>query len=151
MSTERYLFNCHGTFYELPTENAGGFAKIRPISSHKRLIADFASYRGLFVITGIETGTKSPHIIRSDDGKVAVWAGAIDDLWKLGKPTGTGFQPFLFAAGGTGDSGGTRSPGPEALFQTDAIRSGRVFMPLETSLEKRNHRKLHLQSPKRLR
>ncbi len=90
VSTERYLFNCHGTFYELPTENAGGFAKIRAVSSHNRLIGDFASYRGLLVMTGIESGESSPHIIRSDDGKAAVWAGAIDDLWKLGKPTGTG-------------------------------------------------------------
>jgi hypothetical protein len=92
--TERYLFNCHGTFYELPTENAGGFAKIRPVSSHNLAIGDFASYRGLLVMTGIESGISNPHIIRSDDGKAAVWAGAIDDLWKLGKPTGTG-GPWL--------------------------------------------------------
>lgn len=26
----------------------------------------------------------------SEDGKAAVWTGAIDDLWKLGKPTGRG-------------------------------------------------------------
>ena len=31
--TERDLFNCHGTFYELPAKNAGGFAKIRPIAA----------------------------------------------------------------------------------------------------------------------
>jgi hypothetical protein len=92
--TERYIFNCHGTFYELPTENAGGFAKIRPVSSHNLAIGDFASYRGLLVMTGIESGKSNPHIIRSDDGKAAVWAGAIDDLWKLGKPTGTG-GPWL--------------------------------------------------------
>ena len=60
ISTERYLFNCHGTFYELPTENAGGFAKIRPVSSHNRLIGDFASYRGLLVMTGIESGAAGP-------------------------------------------------------------------------------------------
>jgi len=29
-------------------------------------------------------------VIRSDDGKAAVWAGVIDDLWKLGKPHGSG-------------------------------------------------------------
>jgi hypothetical protein len=92
--TERYLFNCHGTFYELPTENAGGFAKIRPVSSHNLAIGDFASYRGLLVMTGIDGGASNPHIIRSEDGKAAVWAGAIDDLWKLGKPTGTG-GPWL--------------------------------------------------------
>jgi hypothetical protein len=93
-STERYLLNCHGTFYELPTENAGGIAKIRPVSSHNRLIGDFVSYRGLLVMTGIDSGVDSAHIIRSDDGKAAVWAGTIDDLWKLGKPTGIG-SPWL--------------------------------------------------------
>ena len=97
VSTERYLLNCHGTFYELPTENAGGIAKIRPVSSHHLNIGDFASYRGLLVMTGIDGGEKNPHIIRSDDGKAAVWAGAIDDLWKLGKPSGKG-GPWLDSA-----------------------------------------------------
>ena len=32
----------------------------------------------------------NPRIIRSEDGSVAVWAGVIDDLWKLGKPIGSG-------------------------------------------------------------
>src|SRR5690606_26680274 len=30
------------------------------------------------------------HIITSTDGKASLWAGVIDDLWKLGKPTGIG-------------------------------------------------------------
>ncbi|MDX1286253.1 MAG: hypothetical protein R3182_14635, partial [Draconibacterium sp.] len=34
VATERDLFNCCGTFYELPAENADGFAKIRPVTSH---------------------------------------------------------------------------------------------------------------------
>ncbi|MCF2490797.1 hypothetical protein [Dyadobacter sp. CY347] len=92
VSTERDLFNCHGTFYELPAENADGYAKIRPVSSHKLRITDYASYRGLLVMTGVDAknlnGNK--HIIASSDNKAAVWAGAIDDLWKLGKPTGHG-------------------------------------------------------------
>ena len=88
--TERDLFNCHGTFYELPAENAGGFAKIRPIATHNRRITDYASYRGLLVLTGIHGGQGNPHVIRSDDGKAAVWVGAVDDLWKLGKPVGHG-------------------------------------------------------------
>ena len=32
--TERDLFNCAGTFYELPADNAGGFAMVRPIATH---------------------------------------------------------------------------------------------------------------------
>jgi hypothetical protein len=96
VATERDLFNCSGTFYELPAENADGFAKIRPIASHSFRIHDYASYRGLLVMTGLETegGSNNSHIIRSDDGKAAIWAGTIDDLWKLGKPVGEG-GPWL--------------------------------------------------------
>ena len=91
VATERDLFNAHGTFYELPAENAGGFAKVRAIATHNRLIHDFCSYRGLFVMTGIASdATSGTHIIRSEDGKAAVWVGAIDDAWKLGKPRGFG-------------------------------------------------------------
>jgi hypothetical protein len=91
VATERDLFNCHGTFYELPAENADGFAKIRPIASHNFRIHDYASYRGMLIMTGIDPEAKSDaHIIRSEDGKAALWAGVIDDLWMLGKPVGVG-------------------------------------------------------------
>lgn len=92
VATERDLFNCHGTFYELPAENADGYAKIRPIASHKLTVNDYASYRGLLVMTGLKAceGVSDPHVFKSADGKAAVWAGAIDDLWRLGKPTGKG-------------------------------------------------------------
>lgn len=88
--TERDLLNCHGTFYELPAENAGGFAMIRPVATHNRHIADYATYRGLFFISGIGNGAKGEHIVRSDDGKAALWVGAVDDLWQFGKARGTG-------------------------------------------------------------
>jgi hypothetical protein len=94
VTTERDLFNCHGTFYELPAENADGFARLRPIASHQLRIHDYASYRGLLVMSGVLDGVNNPHIIRSMDGKAALWAGAIDDLWSLGKPTGHG-GPWL--------------------------------------------------------
>jgi len=89
---ERNLFSCHGTMYELPYRNAGGFAKIRPITTHNRRINDFASWRGLLVITGVAAsgGEGNRHIIRSEDGRCALWVGAIDDLWALGKPRGRG-------------------------------------------------------------
>ena len=91
VATERDLFHSCGTFYELPAENADGFAKIRPISSHDFRIHDYASYRGLLVMTGIEPKAKAgEHIILSDDGQAAVWVGVIDDLWELGKPVGHG-------------------------------------------------------------
>ncbi len=90
--TQRDLFNCHGTFYELPAESADGFARLRPIASHPFRVHDFASYRGLLVMTGIRPDLSGyrTHVIRSDDGNAAVWVGVIDDLWKLGKPTGQG-------------------------------------------------------------
>jgi hypothetical protein len=92
VATERDLFNCHGTFYELPAENADGYAKIRPVASHHFRIHDYASYRGLLVMTGVDPqdGSNNKHIIVSADEKAAVWVGAIDDLWRLGKPTGKG-------------------------------------------------------------
>ncbi|MGQ7870968.1 hypothetical protein [Sunxiuqinia sp. sy24] len=92
VATERDLLNCSGTFYELPAENADGFAKIRPIASHNFRIYDYASYRGLLVMTGLDAKASkgNPHVIASEDGKAAVWAGTIDDLWKTGKPVGEG-------------------------------------------------------------
>jgi hypothetical protein len=92
--TERDLFNCHGTFYELPAENAGGFAKLRPVTSHNRRVHDYCSYRGLLVMTGIADRAQSPRIVRSSDGRAAVWVGVVDDLWELGRPRGTG-GPWL--------------------------------------------------------
>jgi hypothetical protein len=90
-ATERDMLSACGTFFELPAENADGFAKIRPICSHNLRVTDYGGYRGLFLISGINPDAKaSEHILRSDDGKAALWAGAIDDLWKLGKPRGEG-------------------------------------------------------------
>jgi len=92
VATERDLLNCAGTFYELPAENADGFAKIRPIASHNFRIHDYASYRGMLIMTGVDTRSAkgNSHIITSKDGKAAVWAGVIDDLWQIGKPVGEG-------------------------------------------------------------
>jgi hypothetical protein len=95
--TERNLLNAGGTFYELPAENAGGFIKVRPIATHNRRIHDFASYRGLLVLSGIADDAKGDRIIHSDDGKCALWVGAVDDLWAFGKPRGVG-GPWLKTA-----------------------------------------------------
>lgn len=88
--TERDLFNAGGTFFELPAENAGGFAKARPVCTHKRRIKDYASYRGLLVISGLRQDARGEHIVRSTDGGTALWVGAVDDLWAFGKPRGFG-------------------------------------------------------------
>lgn len=95
VATERNLFNAYGTFFELPAENAGGFIKARAISTHNLGVMDYCSYRGLFVMTGVRADAPaSEHIVRSNDGKAALWVGAIDDIWKAGKPRGHG-GPWL--------------------------------------------------------
>jgi hypothetical protein len=91
VATERDLFNAYGTIFELPAENAGGFIKARAVATHNRHIVDYCSYRGMFVISGVSTDAPAgEHIVRSDDGKTALWVGAIDDAWKAGKPRGIG-------------------------------------------------------------
>ena len=105
MAPSNRVLSSHGTFYELPAENADGFAKIRPVASHNFRIHDYASYRGMLVMTGIDPdkGQENPHVILSDDGNAAVWVGVIDDLWKMGKPTGKG-GPWKNVEVNAGDS-----------------------------------------------
>ncbi len=90
--TERDLLNAGGTFFELPAENAGGIAKVRPVATHLRSMHDFATWRGLLVVSGVEATLPAGnrHLIRSEDGKVAVWVGSVDDLWAFGRPRGEG-------------------------------------------------------------
>jgi hypothetical protein len=93
--TERDLLQAHGTFYELPALNALGAIRMRPVATSGLAIHDYCSYRGLLVLSGLQEGAKNDaHIIRSEDGQAAVWVGAADDLWKLGKPRGFG-GPWL--------------------------------------------------------
>jgi hypothetical protein len=103
--TERDLLQAHGTFYELPALNAFGAIRMRPVATSGLAIHDYCSYRGLLVLSGLQDGVKNDaHIIRSEDGQAAVWVGAADDLWKLGKPRGFG-GPWL----NTTVTGGTPS------------------------------------------
>jgi hypothetical protein len=89
--TERDLLNIGGTFYELPAENAGGFAKIRPVATHARYITDFATYRGLLFMAGRTAQGERAHMPSGAFGDVSgLWLGAVDDLWKFGKPRGYG-------------------------------------------------------------
>ncbi|MHB8866043.1 MAG: hypothetical protein ACYC6N_26985 [Pirellulaceae bacterium] len=89
--TERDLFQCAGTFFELPARNAGGFSKIRPVATHPLFVQDYCSWRGLLALTGtLTSGETNSRVVRSSDGLCAVWLGAVDDLWQLGKPVGRG-------------------------------------------------------------
>jgi len=89
--TERSLLNCCGTIYEVPRESSGGIMGIRPICTHRRMIADFCSWRGMLVIAGnLADARPDGHYFASDDGQTGLWFGNVDDLWKLGKPRGVG-------------------------------------------------------------
>jgi hypothetical protein len=91
VATERDLLHVAGTFFELPANNAGGYRKLRPVASHEFFVHDFCSYRGLLVMTGVDAATPTGrNIVQSADGKAALWVGAIDDLWQLGRPRGRG-------------------------------------------------------------
>jgi len=98
IATERQVFNCHGTFYELPRPECGGMWRIKPICTHNRRIYDYCIWRGLLVLAGCLAGAKpDAHYFAGSDGRVGLWFGATDDLWKLGKPHGTG-GPWLDTA-----------------------------------------------------
>ena len=44
--------NVHGTIYELPRpDDSAGFAKIKPICTHNRMIYNFCSWRGMLVLS----------------------------------------------------------------------------------------------------
>ena len=89
VESERFMLNIHGTLYEVGRES--GFAAIRPITTHKKRIIDFCTWRGLLVISGTrKDAQRDGHYFPSADGSNGLWFGAIDDLWKMGKPTGEG-------------------------------------------------------------
>jgi hypothetical protein len=91
VTTERDLFNAGGIFYELPSNNAGGIAMVRPIATHNLDVKDYCSWRGLLVLSVGSIGSASnSRIVRSADGKAALWLGVVDDLWQLGKAYGDG-------------------------------------------------------------
>lgn len=79
--TERDHFNAGGIYYELPAENAHGFAGVRPVATHNRDLVDYASWRGLFAL--------------SLPGEVRLMA--VDDFWRAGKAVGFG-GPWLGTA-----------------------------------------------------
>ncbi len=95
VSTERDLLHLDGTFYELPSNNAGGIAAVRPVATHNLPVRDFCSWRGLAVLAGLE---KQPvpagEFVTSTDGKQHLWLGASDDFWRFGKVVGEG-GPWL--------------------------------------------------------
>ena len=88
LESERYMLNAHGTFYEVPRE--AGFSSMRPVATHRKKIIDYCTWRGLLVISGTrQDAAEDGHYFTISDID-GLWFGAIDDLWKLGKPVGEG-------------------------------------------------------------
>ena len=87
------MANICGTFYELPLYEVGKEPRhkmMRPVSTHNKQITELIR-NGLFILSGVKVNSKpSPHVYKSDDNKVALWFGGIDDIWSLGKPVGEG-------------------------------------------------------------
>jgi hypothetical protein len=91
VETERVLMDVHGIFYETTGLSHAWF--VRPVATHRRLISDFASWRGLLVLTGTSAEAQpDPHHV-SGDG-LGLWFGKTDDLWQFGPATGVG-GPWL--------------------------------------------------------
>ncbi len=93
LESERNLANIHGTFYEIPRSGYKvdpDWERMRPVASHNKQIHDYCTWQGLLVLSGVAADAKEDgHVFRGKDGG-AIWCGAIDDLWQLGKPTGVG-------------------------------------------------------------
>lgn len=94
VESERHLANIHGTFYEVPlitNDQPPAYHLMRPVASHNKQIADFCSWNGLLVLSGVRQGAANDgHVFADAENNVALWFGGVDDLWKLGKPRGHG-------------------------------------------------------------
>lgn len=90
VETERWLMDCHGLFYELPSILYGAkFLVIRPICTHLRVIPDFCSWNGLLVLAGNQVSPVG-NLWNVGQPQSGLWFGKTDDLWQFGKPKGFG-------------------------------------------------------------
>lgn len=91
VETERYLMDCHGMFYELmPVAYQGKIWGLRPICTHLRIVPDFCSFRGLFVMAGNQVTPNGDQNLLCGQPQSGLWFGKTDDLWQFGKPSGWG-------------------------------------------------------------
>lgn len=91
VETERYLMDTHGMFYDLmPLAYGGKVWGVRPICSHLRIVPDFCSFRGLFVMAGNQTTPNGDANAVVGQPQAGLWFGKTDDLWQFGKPQGWG-------------------------------------------------------------
>ena len=90
VETERLLMDCHGMFYELSPLNYGNCIwGVRPVCTHLRIVPDFCSFRGMFVMAGNQA-TEAGRNLFAPQSQSGIWFGKTDDLWSFGKPQGWG-------------------------------------------------------------
>ena len=96
VESERFLGNIHGILYEIPRATGKGdfdppdFQKMKPLTTHRSALVDFCTWRGLLVMSGGAAVPGAGRTVTSPDGKVSLWFGKADDLWKFGKAVGEG-------------------------------------------------------------
>ena len=96
VESERFIGNFHGILYEIPRATGKGdldppdFQKMKPLATHRSGLVDFCTWRGLLVMSGGAAVPGVGRTITSPDGKVSLWFGKTDDLWKFGKAVGEG-------------------------------------------------------------
>jgi hypothetical protein len=110
VETERFLVDMHGMFYELqPVAFEDAIWGLKPICQHLRIIPDYCSFRGLFVMAGNQNTPNADNNPLGGQPQAGLWFGKTDDLWSFGKPQGWGgpwrgaevradepSEPFLF-------------------------------------------------------
>lgn len=109
LESERNLANLHGTFYEVPRSGykaTPDWERMRPVASHSKQIHDYCTWQGLLVLSGVRQAADADAHTRRGRAGGAIWCGAIDDLWQLGKPVGTGgpWQESAVRAGEPSDA-----------------------------------------------
>jgi hypothetical protein len=96
VESERYLGNFHGILYEIPRATGRGdfdppdYQKMKPLATHRAPLVDFCTWRGLMVISGGAMVPGAGRTVSSADGRVSLWFGKTDDLWRFGEPVGHG-------------------------------------------------------------
>ena len=91
VESERYLFDAHGTFFELPPLAWGGAVwGIKPVAQHLRMVPDFCSWRGFLVLGGNQVSSIFDNNLVTGESQSGLWFGKTDDLWAMGKPQGWG-------------------------------------------------------------
>lgn len=103
VQSERTLARVGNVWYEVPR---GDFRRLRPVAADRLAIHDFCTWRGMLVLAAAKpTAAGNGRVFAADDGRVALWFGCVDDLWRFGKPVGQGgpWKATTVAAGEPSD------------------------------------------------